>query len=281
MIKQAIKHITFRSVAKIIKNKTKPKITVCITFTPYKQHALKCFDSIINQTLEEIEILCIFKNYKNIFKFVEDYAQKNSNIKVLVQNRIETLYDHVHGEYIFFIESSDWLSVLTLEHAYDKINKNKSDLLLLSNYFYSEKNYSIYESNYYETIPNKTEVLTSKNLKKEIFTLPKYPNNLYNVKFLKNNNIQLPVSCFDKLNFFIQTLSLSSNIVIIDKAIFYKRLTQGNTLEKYILENFNGSLDKDFDINQTNDLKEVNFTNIQEVYETCFLEYLHHHVCKR
>ena len=60
----------------------KIKISVIIPIYNVEQYLAKCLDSIINQTLKDIEIICINDGSKdNSLKILEDYQKKMKELK--------------------------------------------------------------------------------------------------------------------------------------------------------------------------------------------------------
>jgi len=68
----------------------KPFVSVIIPVYNVEPYLRRCLDSIVNQTLKEIEIICVNDaSPDNSAKILEEYAQKDSRIKIITfeQNR--------------------------------------------------------------------------------------------------------------------------------------------------------------------------------------------------
>ena len=60
-----------------------PKISIIIPIFNVEKYITKCLQSLVNQTFQEIEILCIDDgSTDNSLKIVENFAQKFPQIKV-------------------------------------------------------------------------------------------------------------------------------------------------------------------------------------------------------
>lgn len=87
----------------------------------------KCLDSILNQTFNQIEILCIDDgSTDNSLQILEEYSNKDSRIKIFSNNHNgagaarNTGLDNAKGKYISFIDSDDWIDSNTYQELYKK-----------------------------------------------------------------------------------------------------------------------------------------------------------------
>ena len=61
-----------------------PKISIIIPVYNTKRYLRKCLDSVINQTLKEIEIICINDASTDSSKdILEEYSSKDKRIKII------------------------------------------------------------------------------------------------------------------------------------------------------------------------------------------------------
>ena len=91
----------------------------------------QCLDSVVNQTLKEIEIICVDDgSTDNSGKILDEYAQKDNRIKVIhkknggVSNARNIGIIESTGDYIAFVDPDDWLELEMYEKLYDFISKN-------------------------------------------------------------------------------------------------------------------------------------------------------------
>ena len=63
-----------------------PKVSVIIPIYNVEKYLAECIDSVINQTLNEIEIICINDgSTDNSLKIIKEYAKKDNRIKYFTQ----------------------------------------------------------------------------------------------------------------------------------------------------------------------------------------------------
>ena len=80
------------------------------------EYLQQCIDSIISQTWKNIEIIAVDDgSTDNSLSILEKYAQSHPNIYVFhkenggVSSARNLGLDHIHGEYVFFVDSDDWV----------------------------------------------------------------------------------------------------------------------------------------------------------------------------
>ena len=63
-----------------------PKVSIIVPVYNVEKYLEKCLDSLINQTLKDIEIICINDgSLDNSINILEKYAMKDNRIKIISQ----------------------------------------------------------------------------------------------------------------------------------------------------------------------------------------------------
>lgn len=115
----------------------KPLISVLIPVYNVEKYLRQCLDSVISQTLKDIEIICVNDgSTDSSLQILQEYAKKDKRITVIDQQNQGTLLARKNavaessGKYICFIDSDDWLagddSLLTM---YESIERESVDML--------------------------------------------------------------------------------------------------------------------------------------------------------
>lgn len=101
-----------------------PKVSVIIPVYNVDPYLRECLESVVNQTLLDIEIICVNDgSTDNSPAILEEYRAKDSRITVFTQeNRGLSAarnrgMDLARGEYIYFIDSDDYVEPETLERT--------------------------------------------------------------------------------------------------------------------------------------------------------------------
>ena len=115
-----------------------PKVSVIIPVYNVEKYLRECLDSVINQTLKDIEIICVNDgSTDNSLQILEEYAQKDERIRIINQeNRGQSVarnrgLDIALGEFIAFIDSDDYILPNTLQTMLDKAISTQSDIIMM------------------------------------------------------------------------------------------------------------------------------------------------------
>lgn len=118
----------------------RPKVSVVVPVYGVECWLSECMDSLVNQTLKEIEIICVDDGSPdNCGKILDEYARKDSRVKVIhqknagVQKARNAGLDIATGEYIALVDSDDYLELNTYEIAYNYAKKDNVDVLHFGN----------------------------------------------------------------------------------------------------------------------------------------------------
>lgn len=143
---------------------TKVSIIVSV-YNPAEEFLEECITSLVNQTLEEIEIILVDNgSTNNNPKILKTYDEKYSKIKLIKfeQNvgfakAVNRAFKIAIGEYIQIVDSDDWIENDTCENLYQKAKKYNSDLIIFGATPYNQK-IGVFEDNplySLDAIPNK------------------------------------------------------------------------------------------------------------------------------
>lgn len=115
----------------------KPRVSIIVPMYNVEQYVEKCIDSLLNQTLQEIEVILVDDGSPDRSgEIADEYAKKDSRIKVVHQKnsglgparnsgvRVAT------GEYIGFIDSDDWANYEMFGRLYEAAVKDNADIVV-------------------------------------------------------------------------------------------------------------------------------------------------------
>lgn len=131
-----------------------PKISVVIPVYNVEDYLSQCLDSVINQTLQDIEIICVDDgSTDDSYGILQEYAQKDKRIIILQQNNAgagvarNTGIKIARGEYLSILDSDDFFDVDMLEKAYLQCKRDNADICVFRSDRYDT------ETGKYEAIP--------------------------------------------------------------------------------------------------------------------------------
>ena len=113
------------------------KVSIIVPFYNVEKYIEKCLTSLVNQTLEEIEIILVNDGSKdNSIKVAKDFEQKYPAKIRYYEKPNGGLGDarnfgikFAKGEYIAFLDSDDYVEPTTYEEMYEMAIKEKSDMV--------------------------------------------------------------------------------------------------------------------------------------------------------
>lgn len=103
-----------------------PKVTVLVAVYNAERFLRKCMDSLCNQTLKDIQIVCVDDcSQDHSLSIINDYAAHDSRIRILQteHNSGQAVARNMglaiaEGQYITMLDSDDWYAPWSLESAY-------------------------------------------------------------------------------------------------------------------------------------------------------------------
>lgn len=140
------------------------KVSITVPVYNVEKYLEKCLDSLIGQTLKDIEIICINDgSTDNSLSILEKYAKKDSRIKIINQenqgiaNTRNKSIKLAQGEYIGFVDSDDWLSLDFFEKLYNAALKYKADIAAAGIIRATDKHEKMFLEFKKETVTNNTD----------------------------------------------------------------------------------------------------------------------------
>lgn len=113
------------------------KVSVVVPCYNVEQYVKKCLDSLINQTLHDIEIICIDdKSTDNTLKILQDYAKQDKRIKLFTHSKNQGVavarnlgIKHATGQYLGFVDPDDWVDSDFYEKLYTTALQTQADVI--------------------------------------------------------------------------------------------------------------------------------------------------------
>ena len=110
------------------------EISVIIPVYNVESYIRKCLDSVVSQTMNDLEIILVDDGTKdNSGEICEEYANKDTRIRVIhkknggLSDARNAGMPHVTGKYVIFIDSDDYIESDMLEYMYRNIEKSGAD----------------------------------------------------------------------------------------------------------------------------------------------------------
>ena len=206
------------------------KVSILIPIYNVEKYLHQCLGSVINQTLEDIEIICINDgSTDNSPAIINEFASKDTRIKVI--NKPNTGYGHsmnqglkmAQGKYVGIVESDDFVDLNMFESLFKAAETSKADIIK-SNYFEQVKN----NSKFIEVFKNEEYgKIFSPKIHQNIFQSPtSIWSAIYRREFLLNNDIyfnETPGASYQDVAFVFKSLACAESILPIKNAFLHYR----------------------------------------------------------
>ena len=259
------------------------KISVIVPI--YDNNFKDCLNSLLNQTLNEIEIICI--DYLSDGYLKKCY--KNTDLKIIKKEELINLKDLINGEYVNFININNFYMLTAIDLLYNHIISCDCDLLVYPSFFLTEeKEYSCndYICNNFKS----NTVLSKKDIINVLFHMYHDASNLIlKSSFLKERNINFSlINSSDFIYLFFKFILISDSIGIYKNPIAFKKISKNfecshfsiltNESCKYPFVNeYNfDKLDTKFHINLKNIIKIFDDYHLFKLYSRELLNYICH-----
>ena len=220
------------------------KTSVIIPVYNTELYIEECIESVYNQNGKDIEVIAINDgSTDNSYRILQKLQKKYTDLIILSQENHGLGYTRniglnmAKGEYVFFLDSDDYISEDMLETCYNYASKNELDILLFDAFNFEDS----YErrpiipntDDRREIISNREEVMTG------IDFMEKYDSQQYgpsacfvycSLEFLRKNNVQfLPRVYFEDNEFHCRIMLLADRVMYIPR-MFYQRRCRGNSI---------------------------------------------------
>ena len=243
------------------------KVSVIVPVYNVESYLEKCLDSLVNQTLKDIEIIVVNDGSPdNSQEIIDNYAKKYKQIKAYVKENggLSDARNYgikkATGEYIIFIDSDDYVKENMLEIMYQKALNDNLDIVVCNSI-------NVYENG------NMIEIKSNRN---------------YSNSPIKNYLVSPPMACirlynrtlFDKIQFkkgiYYEDLELTPKLVkytqkisFIDEGLYYYYQRTGSIMKQ---KEFNEKLLDIFKVLDSN--KELLLKEYPEEIEYMYITHL-------
>ena len=121
------------------------KISVIIPVYNVEKYIRECVESVLNQTLKDIEIIAVNDGSRdNSIKIIEEYLS-DARLRIINKENGGASFARnigmkaARGEYIYFIDSDDFIEEDVLEILYRNSESEKMDIVCSCFSFYNDK----------------------------------------------------------------------------------------------------------------------------------------------
>tara|TARA_R110001592_G_scaffold12335_2_gene59058 strand:+ start:8484 stop:9458 length:975 start_codon:yes stop_codon:yes gene_type:complete len=220
----------------------RPKVSVVMPIYNVELYLRECLDSVVSQTLLDIEIIAVNDGSPDSCgEIIDCYAAKDSRIKAIHKKNggygsaVNAGIDEASGEYLAIVETDDYIALDMLESLYKQAIESGVDI--------SRGSYFVVENT------EVGEVCIPQARNARVFNVSEHPqfmvtppaiwSSIYKLDFLNYHNVRVIDSLgasYQDVDFFVRTAILAKKIICTYKPYYYYRLdnpgSSSNSLEK-------------------------------------------------
>lgn len=196
-----------------------PKVTVIVPIYNVEKYLARCIDSLVNQTLNEIEIVLVNDGTKDSSgKIAMQYAKQYKEKIIYLEKENGGLSDarnyglaYAKGEYIAFLDSDDYIEKDAYEKMYEKAKLENADYV---------------ECDFIWEYPNKKrkDKCYQYNNKKEMLAFARVVawNKLIKREIIEENNIRFPKGLrYEDIEFTYKLIPHLNKICYVDQCFIH------------------------------------------------------------
>lgn len=219
------------------------KVSVVIAVYNAAPFLKQCMDSIVAQTLRNIEIICVNDgSIDESLDILNWYAKNDGRVQVFTKKN-EGLggasarnygLERARGEYISILDSDDFFELDMLEKAVKKADATNADIVVFGGYEYDDRNgntYTVASILGEKEIPDK-EVWSYKDCADDIYQISQGMawNKLFRKSFLGRYGLRFQkVKYTDDAYFTFAHMVLAERITVLKEYLCYYRINSGSS----------------------------------------------------
>ena len=218
-----------------------PKVSVIIPVYNAEKYLCECLDSVVNQTLRNIEIICVDDGSTDSSpEILREYKAKDRRFKIITQEKSNAGAArnngllHASGEYCIFLDADDFFDPHLLEKSYKKALADHTDIVAFDFYRYyldgkTEERIGVHK----EWLNAETDVFNYRDCPDRIMSIvnPTPWTKLYRTAFILEHNLKYEeISSVDDITFASVSVAFAEHVSILDEHLVYYRVGQGGTI---------------------------------------------------
>ena len=219
-------------------------VSVIIPIYNAENYLKQCLDSIVGQTLKDIEIICVDDGSTDgSAEILREYQEKDARITVIRQENAgagaarNKGLDKAKGKYLSFLDADDFFEPDMLEEAYKSAEEDKADYVIFKS---GQYNTETDEYNYPKWVFQEIHIppytpFTYRQLTRNIFRVfvGWAWDKLYSREFVIDNNLRFQEQrTSNDLLFVFSALVVAKRISVCRKVLVHQRRDSSDSLSK-------------------------------------------------
>ena len=203
------------------------RISIIIPIYNVENYLRECLESVVNQTLQDIEIICINDgSTDSSLEIIQEFADKDDRITIIDKKNsgygasMNMGLEAATGEYIGIIESDDFTKPTMFEDLYALAKEYDCDVVKSDFYSYFTEG-SMREKARVISSEYAHKVTTAVEYPEILRIMPSIWSAIYKTSFVRKNNIKFletPGASFQDTSFSFKTFALAEKMYLTTEA---------------------------------------------------------------
>lgn len=203
-----------------------PKVSIIVPFYNVEKYIRKCLETLVNQTLDDIEIILVNDGSKDgSEKIAKEFLEKYSRKFIYLEKENGGLSDarnygliYAKGEYIAFLDSDDYIELDMYEKLYKIAKRDNSDMV---------------QCNFYWEYPNKRKMgeLVEFNTKQEMLEKTRVEawNKLIKREIIEKSSVKFPKGYrYEDVEFTYKLIPYIDKVSFLNEPLIYYVQREGS-----------------------------------------------------
>jgi glycosyltransferase involved in cell wall biosynthesis len=229
----------------------KPKVSVIVPIYGVEKYLRQCMDSLMAQTLRELEIILVDDGSKDKCpEMIDEYAVRDSRVVAIHKlnggygSACNAGFALASGEYVAIVEPDDYISLFMYERLYEIAEKNDCDIVKSAFYTYFDIAGKRQENKKNCWFPKVSQKKCLWEMPKGVFTIHEHPeffyfhpsiwSCIYRRDFIERHKIkmeEIPGAGWADNLFQVQTLCSAKRVFYTEQAFYHWRLQHQDDAE--------------------------------------------------
>ena len=228
---------TLRQEMKEKEGKMPAKVSVVIPVYNTEKYLRCCLDSVLGQTLKELEVICVDDgSFDGSPSILDEYAKNDARVKVIHKENegygkaMNIGIEQASAPYFGIVESDDFIEPEMYERIYEEMLRTHADVIKADYYNTYEREGRMVKK--YVPLDQTgggelyRQILDPRDTP-ELLLYGKYTwSGLYRTEFVKENNIrhhETPGAAYQDNGFWFQTMTRARKVCFLDEAFYNYR----------------------------------------------------------
>ena len=256
------------------------KLSVIVPVYNTEKYLQQCLDSILSQTLHELEVICVDDGSTDSSpQILQYYSQKDSRVRIITKENDglgaarNTGIEAAHGEYIGFVDSDDVIDQDYFGFLYQTAVANAADVILgnINLYFDDTGLEKVFQDCTMLKVSHNKETFSAFDVPEIVERIGVW-DRIYKREFISKYNLRNPEHViYEDAPFSFQTLVLAERISLCSDAVYKYRKNTGIAITDK--EVWNDKYKFDFVKNARSIKLFLQSEGVYDIYKPYFLRY--------